>query len=95
MHGAAVQADEAGLRRLAAERRRVALVLTAAVVALYFGFVFAVAFARPALGTLLAPGLSLGIVAGAAVIVASWLLTWAYVHWANTRYDPRVRALGG
>jgi uncharacterized membrane protein (DUF485 family) len=92
---AAGRTDEAGLRQLAAERRRVALVLTAAVVAVYFGFVFAVAFARPALGHLLTPGLSLGIVLGAGVIVASWLLTWVYVRWANTRWDPRVRALGG
>ncbi len=72
---------------------RIALALTAGVVAIYFGFIAAVAFARPALGALVAPGLSLGIVAGALVIVGSWLLTWVYVRWANRRYDPALRAL--
>ena len=39
------------------------------------------------------PGLSLGILLGALVIVASWLLTWVYVRWANAHYDPALRAL--
>ena len=81
------------LRALAASRTRVGLLLTAAVFAIYFGFIGAVAYARPALGMLLAPGLSLGIVLGALVIVASWLLTWIYVRWANAKYDPALRAL--
>jgi uncharacterized membrane protein (DUF485 family) len=83
----------ADLRALAAARLRVALGLTAAVVVVYFGFIGAVAFARPALARLVAPGLSVGILLGAFVIVAAWLLTWAYVRWANTRYDPALRAL--
>ena len=56
-------------------------------------FIGAVAFARPALGYMLAPGLSLGIALGAAVIVAAWILTWVYVRWANRHYDPVLRAL--
>jgi uncharacterized membrane protein (DUF485 family) len=39
------------------------------------------------------PGLSLGILLGALVIVVSWILTWIYVRWANTVYDAQVRAL--
>jgi uncharacterized membrane protein (DUF485 family) len=84
---------EESLRRLARTRARVAFALTGIVVVVYFGFILAVAFARPVLGRLVAPGLSLGIVLGAAVIVVSWLLTWVYVHWANTRYDPTLEAL--
>ena len=38
-------------------------------------------------------GLTLGIVLGAAVIVASWLLTWVYVWWANAHYDSAVGAI--
>jgi len=83
------------LREVARARTRIALWLTAAVVAVYFGFIGAVAFARPALGLLLAPGLSLGIVLGAAVIVVSWALTWVYVRWANTHYDRALRDLRG
>jgi uncharacterized membrane protein (DUF485 family) len=81
------------LSALAASRTRVGITLTAAVFAIYFGFIAAVAYARPAMGMLLAPGLSLGIVLGAFVIVASWLLTWVYVRWANVKYDPALRAL--
>ncbi len=84
---------EARLRPLARARTRIALVLTVAVVAVYFGFILAVAFARPAMGLLVAPGLSLGILLGATVILVAWLLTWTYVRWANTRYDPALRAL--
>lgn len=74
-------------------RWRMALTLTGATVLLYFGFIALVAFGRPILAVQLVPGLSLGILLGAVVIVASWVLTWIYVRWANTVYDPQVRAL--
>ncbi|HSD31215.1 MAG TPA: DUF485 domain-containing protein [Gemmatimonadales bacterium] len=83
----------ARLRAVAAARWKVAIVLTGAMIVLYFGFVLLIAFAKPLLGRLLAPGLSLGMVLGAGVIVCSWLLTWIYVRWANTRYDAKLRAL--
>jgi uncharacterized membrane protein (DUF485 family) len=60
---------------------------------LYFGFIALVAFGRPLLATQVMPGLSLGILLGALVIAASWLLTWVYVRWANDVYDPQVKAL--
>jgi uncharacterized membrane protein (DUF485 family) len=87
-----VSAD-ADLRRLAARRGRLALALTAAVMTVYFGFVLLVAFAKPLLGSLVAPGLSLGIALGAAVIVISWLLTLAYVRWMNRHYDSALARL--
>lgn len=83
----------ARLRAVAAARWKVAIALTVAMIVLYFGFVMLIAFDKPLLGRLLAPGLSLGIVLGAGVIVCSWLLTWVYVRWANTRYDADLRAL--
>ena len=85
---------ETELRSLDAARWRVALLLTGAMVVLYFGFILLVAYGRPILARQPLPGLSLGILLGAVVIVASWLLTWIYVWWANRHYDPRVRALG-
>ncbi|MBM4269903.1 MAG: DUF485 domain-containing protein [Deltaproteobacteria bacterium] len=88
-----IEAPEGRLHALARERARVAWTLTAAVVLVYFGFIASVAFARGALGALVAPGLSVGILAGALVIVVSWLLTWVYVGWANRRYDPVLRSL--
>lgn len=84
---------DAGVRALAASRWRVAIALTLATVAVYFGFVLLIAFNKPLMARLLAPGLSVGILLGALVIVVSWLLTWVYVRWANATYDPALRAL--
>lgn len=84
---------DADLRALAARRWKVALSLTAVMVALYFGFISLIAFRKALLGRLLAPGLSLGILLGALVIVCSWLLTWAYVRWANSSYDAELHRL--
>ncbi len=69
------------------------MVLTGAMVVLYFGFIALVAYGRPILARQVTPGLTVGILLGALVIVVSWMLTWVYVRWANTVYDPRVRAL--
>jgi uncharacterized membrane protein (DUF485 family) len=74
-------------------RWRMAVILTGATVVIYFGFIALVAFGGALLAVQVMPGLSLGILLGALVIVASWILTWIYVRWANTVYDPQVRAL--
>ena len=78
------------LRALAMRRWRVALGLTSLMVLVYFGFVLLVAWDKPFMGRLLSPGLSIGIVLGALVIVAAWILTWIYVRWANRVYDPEL-----
>ncbi len=80
----------ASFRALASRQRRLALGLTAVMIALYFGFILLIAYNKPLLARKLSPGLSLGIVLGAAVIVSSWLLTWVYVRWANTHYDTEL-----
>ena len=82
--------DHPGLVAIARRQRRFALQLTAAIVALYFGFILLIAYQKPLLARKLAPGLSLGILLGALVIVGSWLLTWIYVRWANTHYDTEL-----
>jgi uncharacterized membrane protein (DUF485 family) len=82
------------LRALAAKRWRIALTLTVAMIVLYFGFIALIAYNRAVLAILLVPGLTVGILLGALVIVISWLLTYAYVRWANTHYDAALRALG-
>lgn len=82
------------LRSLAAARARVAGLLTAAMIAIYFGFILLIAFRRHVLAQLVMPGLSLGILLGALVILASWLLTWVYVRWCNAHYDTQLRDIG-
>jgi uncharacterized membrane protein (DUF485 family) len=81
------------LTELAARRDRVAAALTAAMVAIYFGFIALIAWNKPLLGRLLAPGLTLGIVLGAGVIVSAWLLTLVYVRWANRYYDVHIDSM--
>lgn len=78
---------------LARRRWRIAITLTAAMVALYFGFILLVAYNKPLLGTLITTGLSVGVLLGALVIVLSWVLTWIYVRWANRHYDEALRTL--
>jgi uncharacterized membrane protein (DUF485 family) len=78
---------------LAGRRWRVAIVLTLLVVIIYFGFIALIAYDKEAMGRLLAPGLSLGILLGALVIVSSWLLTWFYVRWANRTWDSALASL--
>ena len=84
----------ARLAPVAAKRWRVAIALTVAMIALYFGFILLIAYAPSLLARRLLPGLSLGILIGALVIVASWVLTWVYVRWANTHYDSALARLG-
>ena len=81
------------LKTLARQRWRLALVLSSVMVAAYFGFVLLVAFDKPRVAALVVPGLSLGILLGALVIVVAWVVTWIYVRWANTQFDRQVTAL--
>jgi len=59
-------------------------------IVLYFGFILLIAYDKSLMGTLIGPGLSLGILLGALVIVVSWLLTFVYIWWANTHYDREL-----
>jgi uncharacterized membrane protein (DUF485 family) len=81
------------LAAVAASRWRIAIGLTAAMIVLYFGFILLIAYAKPLLARRIVPGLSLGILLGALVILASWLLTWVYVRWANQHYDSALDRL--
>ena len=81
------------LEAVSAARWRVAISLTVAMMTAYFGFILLVAFDKPLLGSLVAPGLSLGMLLGALVILVAWALTWTYVRWANTHYDASLQRL--
>jgi len=82
------------LRALARARTRIAIQLTIIMIVVYFGFIMLIAFDKEFLGRIIVPGLSVGILLGALVIVASWVLTWIYVRWANAHYDSAIDALG-
>jgi uncharacterized membrane protein (DUF485 family) len=81
------------LEAVSAARWRIAISLTIAMMVAYFGFILLVAFNKPLLATLVTRGLSLGMLLGALVIIVAWVLTWAYVRWANTHYDASLDKL--
>ena len=81
------------LEAVTAARWRVAMSLTIAMMVAYFGFILLIAFDKPLLGSIIVPGLSLGMLLGALVIVIAWAVTWVYVRWANTHYDASVDRL--
>jgi uncharacterized membrane protein (DUF485 family) len=81
------------LQDIAVRRWRVSLLLSGAMIIIYFGFILLIAFNKPLLGSLIAPGLSLGILLGALVIVSAWVLIFIYVRWANRSYDQQVTQL--
>jgi uncharacterized membrane protein (DUF485 family) len=78
------------LAALAAERWRISMWLTGAMMFIYFGFILLLAFNKPLMGSLVVPGLSLGILLGALVIVSAWVLIYIYVRWANSSYDDQI-----
>lgn len=94
---------EARLHAVAAKRWRIAIWLSIFMLTVYFGFILLVAFDKPLLATILVdnvptklgtgPGLSLGILLGAMVIVFAWVLTLIYVNWANNKYDHEIHEL--
>jgi uncharacterized membrane protein (DUF485 family) len=81
------------LEAVTAARWRIAISLTLVMLAVYVGFILLVAFNKPLLGRVLAPGLSLGMLLGVIVILVAWVLTWWYIRWANRHYDDSVRGL--
>ena len=87
-----VEADER-LHALAAQRWRIAITLTAVMIVIVLRLHRAHRVRPAGARTLVAPGLTVGILLGALVIVVSWLLTTGYVRWANTRYDVALREL--
>jgi uncharacterized membrane protein (DUF485 family) len=82
---------------LALERRRSRLAwgLSAAMAAIYFGFILIVAFAPGVLATPIGTGTTttLGIPLGVGVILAAFILTGLYVHRANTDFDPAIERI--
>lgn len=85
--------NHAALEALALARWRIGLALTAAMTAIYVVFILLIAYGKAVLGTVLVPGLSVGIALGVLVIVSAWVLILIYVRWANAHYDHRVASI--
>ncbi len=69
------------------------LILTTLLFVLYYGYILLIAVNKPLMATRMGGVTPIGIPLGAAVIVGSWILTAAYIVWANRHYDPEVERL--
>lgn len=80
---------------LVARRSRLALTLSAVVLAAYYAFMAVVAFAPQLFARKLFEGgaLTIGAPLGAVLIVGSWLLTGWYVSRANGEFDRLTQGL--
>ncbi len=78
------------LPELAARRWRIAIGLTIVMTVVYLAFILLIAYGKGFLGTVIVPGLSVGIVLGTLVIAVAWLVIVIYVRWANRHYDGAI-----
>jgi uncharacterized membrane protein (DUF485 family) len=76
-------------RELKVQRSRLAWLLSAIVLAAYYGLMIVVAFWPHVLHARLSDNgvITIGVPIGVAVIVLSWVLTGLYVYRANTAFD--------
>ena len=70
-----------------------AIILTALLFILYYGYILLIAVNKPFLAQKIGEFTTLGIPLGVAVIVFAWVLTAAYVMWAKGAPDAAVKSL--
>ena len=79
--------------KLVSERKSLGWTLTIITLVMYYGYIAVVAFAPSLIALPLAGSITLGIVLGVALILASILLTGIYVLRANSEYDDLTSAI--
>jgi uncharacterized membrane protein (DUF485 family) len=87
--------DSPEFQQLVSRHRVWSLVLTAAILIIYFGFILVLAFDKELLAAKISEHLTVGIPIGIGVILAAWVLTGIYVWWANSYYDKTVSQIKG
>lgn len=91
-------ADSPAYRRLRERRNALALRLSLAMCAIYYGFVLMIAFGKETLAIPLDGVITLGIPLGLGVILSAIVITGIYVRRANREFDQltaeAVRAAG-
>ncbi len=85
--------DDEPFMELVRAHRSVSLILTTAMLAIYFGFIMVLAFRRDLLQVAESGGMPLGIPVGFGIILTASALTGMYVWWANRSYDGAVRRI--
>ena len=90
MQSAREMLESKELKNLVRRKWIVSVVLTVCLFVLYYGFILLIALDKAFLARRIGEHTTLGIPIGAGVIVLSWVLTAAYVLWANNSYDSSV-----
>ncbi|MBA9075483.1 MULTISPECIES: DUF485 domain-containing protein [Rufibacter] len=85
--------ESSAFKKLVKQRWSVSLVLTFAMLLVYFGFLLVVAFNKELLAKKIGAYATLAIPVGLGIILFAWVLTGIYVFWANSKYDSSVEEL--
>jgi uncharacterized membrane protein (DUF485 family) len=80
-------------QKLVSERKSLGWTLAIITLVMYYGYIAIVAFAPAVIAVPLFGSITVGIVLGAAIILASILLTGIYVMRANAEYDELTKAI--
>ncbi len=87
-----IQADP-NYQQLVSERKSFGWTLAIITLIIYYGFIAIVAFAPGIISIRVAGDITLGIIIGIAIILASIVLTGVYVMRANSEYDDLTNAI--
>jgi uncharacterized membrane protein (DUF485 family) len=79
--------------RLVAERKSFGWTLAIITLVIYYGYIAVVAFAPSVIAIPVAGSITVGIILGVAIILASIVLTGIYVSRANSHYDELTKAI--
>jgi uncharacterized membrane protein (DUF485 family) len=80
-------------QKLVSERKSFGWTLAIITLVIYYGFIAIVAFAPSLIALKVAGDITVGIILGVAIIIASILLTGIYVMRANSEYDDLTNAI--
>ena len=87
-----IQSDPNYLR-LVKDRASLGWTLSIIILVIYYGYIAIVAFAPAIIATKVAGTITIGLILGAGLIVASVVLTGIYVLRANSEFDELTRAI--
>jgi uncharacterized membrane protein (DUF485 family) len=79
--------------KLVSERKSFGWTLTIIMLVLYYGYIALVAFDPSMIAAKLSGSITIGLVIGVALILASIILTGIYVLRANSQYDDLTQAI--
>jgi uncharacterized membrane protein (DUF485 family) len=85
--------NDPNYQKLVSERKSLGWTLAIITLVMYYGYIAIVAFAPSLIAVPLFGSITLGIVLGVAIILASILLTGIYVLRANAEYDELTKAI--